>query len=57
MLKAELDEVVAHTSKGVGQVKPGDVNSLLVGLGVLDHLLEHLDVLHASVDVAEEGFL
>ena len=48
---------MAHTAKGVGQVEPGDVNSLLVGLGILDHLLEYLYVFHASVHVAEEGFL
>ena len=57
VLKAELDEVVADTAKGISEVEPGDVNSSFLGFCILDHLLEDLDVLHAAVDPLEEGLL
>ena len=57
VLKAKLDQVVADTPKGVRKVKPGDVDSSFVGLGVLNDFLEHLDVLHAPIDAGNEGLL
>ena len=57
MLKAKLDQVVADTPKGVRKVKPGDVDSSSIGLGVLNDFLEHLDVLHAPIDAGDEGLL
>ena len=50
VLKAELDEVVADTAKGICEVKPGDVNSSFLGFCILDDFLENLNVLHAAVD-------
>ena len=57
VLKAKLDQLVADTPKGVRKVKPGDVDSSSIGLGVLNDFLEHLDVLHAPIDAGNEGLL
>ena len=57
VLEAKLDQLVADTPKGVGEVKPGDVDGPSVCLGVLDDFLEHLDVLHAPIDSCDEGLL
>ena len=44
-------------SEGILQIDKGEVNSPVLGFGILDDFLDDLDMLNTSVDLLQKGFL
>ena len=49
MIEADGDEIMADTSKSIGQIIQRNVNSFVVPLGMLNHFLNNLNVLHTAM--------
>ena len=44
-------------SEGILQIDKGEVDSFVTGFGILDDLLDDLDVFNTPVDLLQKGFL
>ena len=57
VLAAVLDEVVADAPKGISEIKPLDMDCLLICLGILENFLEDFYVFSASIDALKKSLL